>query len=321
MRTDYRSVIAYKAKLAQRIRNLNPTLANDLTDVKLPWYYIRNAEGSPAEDPDEDEELEELGAEIFIYDEIGGSFGVSADEFVQDLQGVTAKNICVRINSPGGSVFDAVAIYNALIQHPANITTRVDALAASAASIIAMAGDRVEMMIGSQLMIHDALGLEMGNAADMREMATFLDRQSDNLASIYANKGGTEQDWRALMLAETWMFADEAVAFGLADSVYTRAVKRELPEDAEGDKPEEPIPGEDDEDAPEEEPKEDDEEAKALNLLMAKRHSLVNRKYKYPGRSKAPKPKARATRAVRHSDSTPDYVTDYLSKLERNANA
>lgn len=297
MKYDYRSITGYKAKLANRIRALNPVLAADLTEIKLPWYYIRNAAET---DSSEGGSNTGPGTEVFIYDEIGGSFGVSADEFVQDLGKITDDNITVRINSPGGSVFDAVAIYNALIQHPANVTTRVDALAASAASIIAMAGDKVEMMVGSQLMIHDAMGIEMGNAKDMREMATFLDKQSDNLASIYANKGGDQQDWRALMLAETWMFAQEAVDFGLADSVFTRAVEREMPEllEEESDEPSE----EDDQDAGEDQSPEEDEEDETLDALMARMHRLTNRGYKYSGRQAAPTP--RNTRKTKRTKVT-----------------
>ena len=287
MRHDYRSITGYKAKLAQRIRAISPALANDLSEIKLPWYYIRNA----AETDGEGGANTGPGTEIFIYDEIGGSFGVSADDFVQDLGKITDDSITVRINSPGGSVFDAIAMYNALIQHPASITTRVDALAASAASIVAMAGDTVEMMVGSQLMIHDAMGVEMGNAKDMREMATFLDKQSDNLASIYANKGGDKQDWRAMMLAETWMFAQEAVDFGLADSVFTRAVEREKPELLEPEEDEEPGEDEGDgEEMPEPEESEDDED-ETLEDLMARAHRLTNRGYKYSGRQTAPAPK------------------------------
>lgn len=297
MKHSYRSITGYKAKLIRRMRNLNPALANDITELQLPWYYIKNA---VEPDTEEEEGDENPAAEIFIYDEIGGSFGVAADEFVQDLQKITADNITVRINSPGGAVFDAIAITNALIQHPANVTTRVDGLAASAASIVAMAGDTVEMMVGSQLMIHDAMGAEMGNAREMREMAKFLDAQSDNLASIYANKGGDKQDWRALMLAETWMFAQEAVDMGLADSVYTRAAKREIEQATD---PAEGSPEEEESESPEEEKKEetptpeqaeaeeDEETEKALAALMARKHVLTNRGWKHAGREKAPKPK------------------------------
>lgn len=288
-----------KAKLLNRARTLNPALANDLGDLKLPWYYIRNAaeEGGKADD--------DSAAEIFIYDEIGGSFGVDANEFIQDLQNVKADNLTVRINSPGGSVIDAVAIYNALVQHPANVTCRVDSMAASAASIVAMAGDTVEMMVGSQLMIHDAMVADCGNAKELREIANWLDDQSDNIAGIYAERGRdkTADEWRALMLAETWMFADEAVELGLADSVYTRQIKQAL-EEAGIDPTEEEEPS--DEDMPEEEmvPEEEspEEEAKALALLMAKNHVMTNRGYKFTSRHKAPSPLAHRGIAKRSND-------------------
>lgn len=287
-RHDYRSVVAYKARLHARIKAVDPRLAASMEDLKLPWYHIRNAadtesSGGANAGP---------GTEVFIYDEIGGSFGVSAIEFVEDINKIKDDAFTVRINSPGGSVFDAVAIYNALIQHPASVTTRVDAIAASAASIIAMAGDTVEMMVGSQLMIHDAMGVEMGNARDMREMATFLDRQSDNLASIYANKGGEKQDWRALMLAETWMFAQEAVDFGLADSVFTRAVEREKPELLEEEPTEETEETTEEEDQDEGEDQSPDVDA-FLEALMHQPHRLTARGYKYAGRQKAPAPSNR----------------------------
>jgi ATP-dependent protease ClpP protease subunit len=274
-----------KVKLLDRISNLQPQLAADMRDIQLPWYTIRNQ-------ADSEDGAEELGAEVFIYDEIGGTAGVSADDFVKDLQAITADKITLRINSPGGSVFDAIAIYNALIQHPANIHVRVDALAASAASIIAMAGDTVEMMVGSQLMIHDALGIEQGNAKEMREMAKFLDAQSNNIASIYAERAGDTSDeaikgWRQMMLAETWMFANEAVECGLADQVYMRPVPGEALE-AE-------VP--DEEDAPEEENPEEDAsedaiEDEVIENLMTMRHRLTNRNFRYAGRDRAPKPKA-----------------------------
>lgn len=291
MRHSYRSITGFKARLLDRVTALDPNLGKELRNLRLPWYTIQNADSDTSEETSETPE--ETTAEILIFDEIGGSFGISAEDFVMELQGIDADNIEVRINSPGGSVFDAIAIYNALIKHPANVTTYVEALAASAASIIAMAGDKCIMMVGSQMMIHDALGAEMGNARDMREMAKFLDAQSDNLATIYAAKGGgVPEDWRALMLAETWMLANEAVEMGLADEVYVRPPKtQDIPqkEDAELD-PNDPNK---EEEAPEKEAPmmEDDESIDDMieNLLHAP-HRLTNRGWKYAGRNKAPKP-------------------------------
>ncbi len=170
------------------------------------WFEIRNATDDTAE--------------LLIYDEIGGWCGWYADEFVEQLATITAPNLTVRINSPGGSVFEGIAIANALRSHPATVTTQVDGIAASIASVIALAGDRLVMMPNSQLMIHDASGFCMGDAADMAQMATLLEQQSDNLADVYAARaGGTREEWRARMQAETWYLAAEAVEAGLADEV------------------------------------------------------------------------------------------------------
>ncbi|WP_333743827.1 head maturation protease, ClpP-related [Streptomyces ardesiacus] len=169
------------------------------------WYRISNAA-----DPDE--------AEVMLYDEVGGWFGATADEFIADLRGVTAPRMRLRINSPGGSVFEGIAIANALRAHPASVTVQVDGIAASIASVIAMAGDRIEMAPNSMLMIHDASGVCMGNAADMEEMAELLDLISDNIADAYAARaGGTREEWRARMQAETWYLPEDAVDQGLAD--------------------------------------------------------------------------------------------------------
>ncbi len=156
---------------------------------------------------------------VYLYDEIS-YWGVTAGDFVATLQGIDTETIDLHINSPGGDVFEAIAILNSLRQHPATVNVTVDGLAASAASFVAMAGDTVTMARNAEMMIHDAWGLVLGNAADMREMADRLDSVSNNIASIYAGKaGGTVEDWRAVMLGEKWYSAEEAVSAGLADSV------------------------------------------------------------------------------------------------------
>ncbi len=170
-----------------------------------PWYSITNATDDVAQ--------------VRIYDEIG-FFGVDAEEFARDLTTITASTIEVAINSPGGSVFQGLAIYNSLRTHSARIITRVDGLAASAASFIAQAGDERIMLESSQMMIHDAMAAVAGNAADMREVADFLDKQSANIAELYASRSGLPVDrYVEMMAAETWMTAAEAVDEGLADSV------------------------------------------------------------------------------------------------------
>jgi len=285
---SYRSVTGYKARLIERVGNLSPSIRDELRSIKLDWYAIRNTTESDAP---------ERNPEILIYEEIGGSFGVSAEEFITELNDIDAPQIDVRINSPGGSVFDAIAIYNAIVRHPANITTYVDALAASAASIIAMAGDEVVMMVGSQMMIHDAMGAEMGNAKDFREMAKFLDQQSDNLASIYVNKGGEDiKYWRNLMLAETWMMAGEAVDMKLADKVFEKPAIGDPTADPETDEedatetPEAPdvVSNESDESTLDDSESADVEAE--LEALMSRPHRLYNRGYKFTGREKAPNP-------------------------------
>lgn len=174
------------------------------------WFKIQNNAGTGV-------------AQIHVYDEIG-YYGVTASDFVAQLSALDAQDIELHLNSPGGEIFDGVAIYNALRSHPANVTTYVDSLAASIASVIALAGDKVVMAPHSEMMIHNASGLCIGNASDMRGLADMLDRQSDKIAGIYAERaGGTVNQWRKAMDAESWYSAKEAVAAGLADEVSSGA--------------------------------------------------------------------------------------------------
>lgn len=157
-------------------------------------------------------------AKVRIYDAIGGWWGTNAADFVAELDALDVDELEVHVNSPGGAVWDGVAIMNALKQHRAKVTIVVDGLAASAASIVAMAGDEVVMAEGSQMMVHQASGGAWGNADFMRDTAGILDRIDQNLAGIYARRaGGSRESWLDVMRAETWYNADEAVAAGLAD--------------------------------------------------------------------------------------------------------
>jgi ATP-dependent protease ClpP protease subunit len=160
------------------------------------------------------------GAEIVIYDEIG-AFGIPAKAFLDELKALGAvAELTVRINSPGGSVFDGVAIYNALKRHEASITIWVDGIAASIASMIAMAGDDVAMPENAMLVLHDPSGLVAGTALDMRAMAEALDRMKAGMVAAYRDKSGRDDaEIEALMAAETWLSAHEAVDLGLADRV------------------------------------------------------------------------------------------------------
>lgn len=174
-------------------------------------------------------------AEVRIYDEIWW-LGVNADDFARDLESITAPEILVAINSPGGDVFDAIAIYNALRNHSATITTRVDGIAASAASVIVQAGDKRTMMSGSQMMIHEPWGITVGPASEMRAFADLLDRQTDVLAGIYAGRSGKQASYFHDIMVEgndVWMTAEETVAEGLADQVADPAPKTSASSQAE----------------------------------------------------------------------------------------
>jgi ATP-dependent Clp protease, protease subunit len=160
------------------------------------------------------------GTEVLIYDEIG-AYGVSAKGFLAELGALPDDAaIDLRLNSPGGSVFDAVAIYNALKRHAGDITVWIDGIAASAASYIAMAGDTIIMPENAFLMIHDPSGLVMGTADDMRSTAEALDKVKGSLIQGYAAKSGKPDDEiAALMAAETWLDAKDALDLGFIDRI------------------------------------------------------------------------------------------------------
>lgn len=172
------------------------------------------------------------GVDLWLYDEIG-PWGVTASDFAAALGGLAPTDrVTLRVNSPGGDVFDGLAIYNLLRGHPGGVDVVVDGLAASAASFIAMAGSTVTMRAHTRMMIHDAIGFAYGNAADMRQLADLLDDVSDNIAGIYSDRSGTAvADFRALMLAETWLSGDQALELGLIDTAEDAAEG----EPAEGD--------------------------------------------------------------------------------------
>jgi ATP-dependent Clp protease, protease subunit len=164
-------------------------------------------------------------AEIWIYEEIGGSWfgGISAKQFVDDIKALgKVEKITVRINSPGGDVFDGIAIYNVLKSNSARVVVIIDGLAASIASLIAMAGDEISMAENAMMMIHEAWTIGMGNAGNFRDIADRLDKVNVVIRDTYAQQSGDKappETIADLMSDETWMTAQEALDYGLIHSL------------------------------------------------------------------------------------------------------
>ncbi len=157
-------------EVAGRLRKLAKQPENRTRD----WYRIKNADSTDR-------------AEVFIYGAIGSDWDdgdVTASSFSRELRNITAPTIDLHINSPGGLVWDGVAIYSALLNHPATVNTFVDGVAASAASFVAQAGETVTIEKPASMMIHDAQGIVIGNAADMAEFSDLLNQLSDQIAAI-----------------------------------------------------------------------------------------------------------------------------------------
>jgi ATP-dependent protease ClpP protease subunit len=169
------------------------------------WYAISQASDTEAE--------------ISIYDEIG-SFGVGAKQFLGEVQKLAGKHIHLRINSPGGSVVEGTAIFNALRRHKGGVTVHIDALAASMASVIAMSGSPVLMADNALLMLHNPWTISMGDSDDLRKEADLLDMLKANIRNAYVRKSGMDEDTvQEMMDNETWLGALDAVALGLVDAI------------------------------------------------------------------------------------------------------
>lgn len=176
------------------------------------WYRIENKA--------------DTGAEVFIYDEIGG-FGVSCGDFLNQVRELPG-DLALHLNSPGGDVFDGLTIYQSLKAREGKVTVHIDGLAASIASVIAMGADQIIMAPKAQVMIHDGWTAAAGNAQDFKKLVDLLDRTSNTIASVYADKaGGTTEFWRDRMREETWYSADEALEAGLVDEVEGKPRKRD----------------------------------------------------------------------------------------------
>lgn len=221
--------------LVGRIRTLAKRSGRPTNATRPDWFKINNADGETAE--------------LFIYGVIGDDWDVddvTAGSFTRELRGITAPVVDLHINSPGGYIFDGVAIHTALLAHPATVNVYVDGIAASSASFVAMAGDSITVAKPAKMMIHDGQGVAIGNAADMLEMAALLDDLSDTIAGIYADRAGGEvAEWRDLMRAETWFSAEQAVTAGLADQVGGPAAENKIkistPADGGGSRTLQPV--------------------------------------------------------------------------------
>lgn len=212
-------------------------------------------------------------ATLFLYDVIVSDDywgGVSAETFVKELRSLTAGTIHLRINSPGGDVFAARAMEQAIREHGSKIVAHIDGYAASAASFLAIAADEVEITEGGFYMIHKAWTLGYGNSDDLRKTADLLEKVDESLVATYAKKTGAEADAiRDWMKAETWFTAQEAVEQGFADRIAEGKAKALVNWDLSAygrpsDPPHQPAP------EPAEEPKQFDATAdlrRRLNII------------------------------------------------------
>lgn len=185
-----------------------------------PMAVLISQENKPVDSWYSIKALAPRAVEILLYDEIG-AWGITAQAFAKDLKAAgDVKAITLRIHSPGGDVFDGQAIYNLLKNHPARIEVFIDGLAASMASIVAMAGDVITMPENAMVMVHNPWGIQGGDSQAMKAYAEVLEKVENQLADIYATKTGrTVDDVKALMKNETWMTGREAVEAGFADQL------------------------------------------------------------------------------------------------------
>jgi ATP-dependent Clp protease protease subunit len=161
---------------------------------------------------------------ISIYDVIGQDpwtgEGVTAKRISAALRSIGSKDVVVNINSPGGDFFEGIAIYSLLREHPHNVTVKIMGIAASAASVIAMAGDRIEISSVGFVMIHNAWALAVGNRHDMREAADTLEPFDDAMAELYAQRANVDKaEAASWMDKETWFNGSQAIDAGLADAL------------------------------------------------------------------------------------------------------
>jgi ATP-dependent Clp endopeptidase proteolytic subunit ClpP len=190
------------------------TMRRQFPKAKGSFYDMKaavRAEGAPT------------ATDLWIYDVIGDDWydpSLTAKELCQKIAAIDTAEIVLHLSSPGGSVSDGLAIYNALVSHPAKVTSRVEGWTASMATILALAGDTVAMYDNSLFMIHYPLMVCAGNARELREQADWLDRVGGIMATIYmARTTKTEAELAAALDAETYLSAAEALEWGFVTEV------------------------------------------------------------------------------------------------------
>lgn len=183
--------------------------------------FISEFYNKPLEKPDwyKIENVTDDEAEILIYDAIGWPFNDAA-EFIQAIRGITSKKITIRINSPGGDVFDGIAISNAIASHPSKPITRIESLAASAASYIAVSGHEKQAYKNTMIMIHEPMTGLWGNQHDLRDAADILKQINEQMIDIYAdNTNVGKRELKSMLKDETWMTASVAKEKGFVDTI------------------------------------------------------------------------------------------------------
>lgn len=158
-------------------------------------------------------------AEILVYDVIGWPYN-DAGDLVRYVNSLGDKDILVRLNTPGGDVFDGMAIFNALANHKGKVTIRIEALAASMGSVLAMAGKEIQAYSNTMMMIHDPWIYTAGNQYELREMADLLEKISGQMLDVYAGRSKVgKREMKEIMKAETWYTAKEAKEKGFIDTI------------------------------------------------------------------------------------------------------
>jgi ATP-dependent Clp protease protease subunit len=169
-------------------------------------------------------EVNNQEATVYVYGIIGDDLfddGVTAKRFADEINSLDVEIIHLRINSPGGDVFEGRAMQQALRESKSRVVAHIDGLAASAATFLPIVADEVEISPGGFMMIHNAWGLAVGSAQDMLDYAALLEKIDGSIRQDYSAKTGkTEEDIKSMMDAETWLTAEEAVGLGFADRVF-----------------------------------------------------------------------------------------------------